>query len=264
MPPLFTTCPVAQRRAVRGVLTDIDDTLTQDGVIEPAALAALQRLRDAGLHVLAITGRPAGWSEPFARDVPLDAVVAENGGVALIPQPGGALRRAYAQDDETRRAHAQRLQAAAARVAAQVPDAVLSWDNPGRVTDIAFDHSERVQRDPAHVAQVAQLLRDEGLTVTISSIHVNAWLGTHDKLSGARWMLRELYRADLDGELERWVYVGDSTNDQVMFGHFPLSVGVANLARFADELHTWPAYLTAGERGDGFAEVARALLDARA
>jgi HAD superfamily hydrolase (TIGR01484 family) len=264
MPPLFSTCPLSRRRAVRGVLTDIDDTLTRDGAIEPAALAALQRLSAAGLHVLAITGRPAGWSEPFARVWPLDAIVAENGGVALIPQRDG-LHWAYAQDDEaTRAAHTRRLAAAAARVVEQVPDAVLSSDNPGRVTDIAFDHSEFVQRDSAHVARVAGLLRDEGLTVTVSSIHINAWLGNHDKLSGARWMLDSLYGIDLDTEPERWVYVGDSTNDQVMFGHFPLSVGVANLMRFAGELHTWPAYMTAGERGDGFAEVARALLDARA
>lgn len=263
MPPLFSTCPSLRLRAVRGVLTDIDDTLTKDGAIEPAALAALQRLRAAGLHVLAITGRPAGWSEPFARAWPLDAIVAENGGVALIPRPDG-LRWAYAQDEATRADHARRLAGAAARVVEQVPDAVLSTDNPGRVTDIAFDHSEFVQRDAAHVARVAQLLRDEGLTVTVSSIHINAWLGGHDKLSGARWMLDELYGATLDAEPERWVYVGDSTNDQVMFGHFPLSVGVANLMRFAGELHTWPAYLTAAERGEGFAEVAHALLDARA
>jgi HAD superfamily hydrolase (TIGR01484 family) len=264
VPPPITAMPPAARAAVRGVLTDIDDTLTKDGAIEPAALAALHALRAAGFHVLAITGRPAGWSEPFAKAWPLDAIVAENGGVALIPRPG-SLRWAYAQTDESIREHqARRLAAAAARVIEQVPDAVLSADNPGRVTDIAFDHSEFVQRDAVHVARVAQLLRDDGLTVTVSSIHINAWLGSHDKLSGARWMLDTLYGIDLDAEPERWVYVGDSTNDQVMFGHFPLSVGVANLMRFADELHTWPAYMTAGERGDGFAEVARALLDARA
>ncbi|HPO19553.1 MAG TPA: HAD family hydrolase, partial [Rubrivivax sp.] len=68
---------------------------------------------------------------------------------------------------------------------------------------------------------------------------------------------------ELDAELERWVYVGDSTNDQLMFGHFPLSVGVANLRRFAAQLHTWPAYLTEGERGEGFAQLAAALLAAR-
>ncbi len=61
----------------------------------------------------------------------------------------------------------------------------------------------------------------------------------------------------------RWACVGDSTNDQDMFGHIPLSVGVANLMRFADQLTVWPAYLTRGERGEGFAEVADALLGAR-
>jgi hydroxymethylpyrimidine pyrophosphatase-like HAD family hydrolase len=74
-------------------------------------------------------------------------------------------------------------------------------------------------------------------------------------------MVRRLYGRDLDVERERWVYVGDSTNDQQMFGWFALSVGVANLRRFAAELHTWPAWITDGERGDGFAEVARRLLD---
>jgi HAD superfamily hydrolase (TIGR01484 family) len=263
MPPLFSTCPPDRRRAVRGVLTDIDDTLTRDGAIEPAALAALQALRAAGLHVLAITGRPAGWSEPFATAWPLDAIVAENGGVALIPQNGG-LRWAYAQADEAIREHqVRRLAAAAARVVERVPDAVLSTDHPGRVTDIAFDHSEFVQRDAAHVARVAQLLRDDGLTVTVSSIHINAWLGSHDKLSGARWMLDTLYGVQLDAEPQRWVYVGDSTNDQAMFGFFPLSVGVANLRDFAAQLHTWPAYLTEGARGEGFAQVAARLIDAR-
>jgi HAD superfamily hydrolase (TIGR01484 family) len=265
MPPLFATCPTPRLRAVRGVLTDIDDTLTRDGAIEPPALAALQALRAAGLHVLAITGRPAGWSAPFARDWPLDAIVAENGAVALIHAPDApdGLRWAYAQDEATRARHTQRLAAAQAAVRAAVPDAVVAADSPGRVTDIAFDHSEDVQRDAAHIERVAEAMRAQGLTVTVSSIHVNGWYGPHDKLSGARWMLRELYGADLDAELDRWVYVGDSTNDQVMFGHFPLAVGVANLLHFADQLHTWPAWLTAGERGAGFAEVAQALLDAR-
>lgn len=263
MPPLFATCPAPQRRAVRGVLTDIDDTLTKDGAIEPAALAALHALRDAGLHVLAITGRPAGWSEPFARDWPLDAIVAENGAVALIHDEPHGVRWEYAQDGATRQRNADRLAAASARVQREVPDAVVAADSAGRVTDISFDHSEFVQRDAAHVARVAALMRALGLTVTVSSIHINGWFGTHDKLSGARWMLHRLYGLDLDAERERWVYVGDSTNDQAMFGYFPLSVGVANLMRFADELQTWPAYLTASERGAGFAEVAQALLAAR-
>ena len=63
--PLAELVP-ARLRAARGVLTDIDDTLTRDGAIEPVALAALQRLHAQGVPVIAITGRPSGWSEPFA------------------------------------------------------------------------------------------------------------------------------------------------------------------------------------------------------
>ena len=107
------------------------------------------------------------------------------------------------------------------------------------------------------------LMQREGMNATVSSIHINGWYGEHTKLSGARWMLQRLYGRELDAELERWVYVGDSTNDQVMFDHFPLSVGVANLRRFADQLHTWPSYLTKGERGAGFAEIAARLLEVR-
>ena len=137
---------------------------------------------------------------------------------------------------------------------------MLAQDSPGRVTDIAIDHSEFAHLDTNAIQRVVALLQREGMNATVSSIHINGWYGDHSKLSGARWMLQRLFGRPLDSEVERWVYVGDSTNDQAMFGHFPLSVGVANLRRFADQLHTWPAYVTQGERGEGFAEVAARLL----
>jgi hydroxymethylpyrimidine pyrophosphatase-like HAD family hydrolase len=102
------------------------------------------------------------------------------------------------------------------------------------------------------------------MNATVSSIHINGWFGTHTKLSGARWMVQRLFGRELDDELERWVYVGDSTNDQLMFGHFPLSIGVANLRQFEAQLEVWPRFITQHERGRGFAEVADALLRARA
>ena len=162
-----------------------------------------------------------------------------------------------------RAANLLRLRAAAARVLAEVPGARLARDSAGRVTDIAVDHAEFAQLDDAAVAQVVALMRAEGMNATVSSIHVNGWFGDHDKLSGARWFLRRRLGVDLDAQTDRWVYVGDSTNDQRMFGHFPWSVGVANLLDFAADLHVWPAFLTEGERGAGFAEVAAALLAAR-
>ena len=255
--------PTVQANAVLGVFTDIDDTLTRDGAIEPAALTALSLLRAAGIPVIAITGRPMGWSLPFASGWPVAAIVAENGAVAMFRQ-GDALATEYAQDEATRTRNAERLRAVAAKVLREVPGAALATDSPGRITDIAIDHSEFARLDEAQIAHVVAVMQREGVNATVSSIHINGWYGEHTKLSGARWMLRRLFGRELDAEVERWVYVGDSTNDQLMFGHFPLSVGVANLRRFADQLHTWPAYITEGERGAGFAEVARALLAVRA
>ena len=254
---------LADRRAVLGVLTDIDDTLTHEGAIEPAALQALHDLQAAGLPVIAVTGRPLGWSRPFAMDWPVQAIVAENGAVALW-QEAGVLQIDYAQDAATRAANTPRLQAAAASVLATVHGATLARDSAGRLTDIAIDHAEFAQLDAAAVAQTVHLLQDQGLNVSVSSIHINAWFGDHDKWSGARWAVQQRLGRALGDEVGRWVYVGDSPNDQAMFGRFPLSVGVANLMDFAGSLHTWPAYLAAGARGQGFAELARLLLAARA
>ena len=261
-PAPWRTCSAHRLRSVRGVLTDIDDTLTHDGAIEPRALAALHALRAAEIPVIAITGRPMGWSEPFALQWPVAAIVAENGAVALRAE-GGRLHVEYSQDDDTRRRNALRLTQVAQRVLRGVPGTTLAQDSAGRVTDIAVDHSEFARLEPGDIERVVDVMGSEGMNATVSSIHINGWFGDHTKLSGARWMLRRLFGRALDDELERWVYVGDSTNDQLMFGHCPLSVGVANLRHFARQLHTWPAYITDGERGAGFAEVARAVLAAR-
>jgi HAD superfamily hydrolase (TIGR01484 family) len=248
---------------VAGVLTDIDDTLTSDGAITADALDALQQLRTAGVPVFAVTGRPMGWSEPFARTWPIDAIVAENGAVALFRDAAGELHIEYAQDEPTRRTNAQRLRAVAERVLREVPGSVLARDSAGRVTDIALDHSEFVRLSVSQIDAALALMRGSGMTATVSSIHINGWFGTHDKLSGARWIVQRLLGRRLDDERERWLFVGDSTNDQLMFEHFALSIGVANLLRFANALDVWPAYLCDGERGAGFSQVVQRLLRAR-
>jgi len=254
--------PRAAAAGVLGVLTDIDDTLTRDGAIETAALQALHDLAAAGLPVIAVTGRPMGWSEAFAMAWPVRAIVAENGAVALW-RDGDALQLAYAQDAATREVNARRLRAAADRVLTEVPAATLARDSAGRVTDIAVDHSEFAHLDEVAVARVVAIMQAEGMNATVSSIHVNGWFGEHDKWSGARWAVQQRLGRVLDEELPHWVYVGDSTNDQVMFARFPLSVGVANLRHFAAQLHTWPRYITDAERGEGFAQVVFHLLQAR-
>jgi HAD superfamily hydrolase (TIGR01484 family) len=261
--PVPLAClPDTALRDVRGVLTDIDDTLTTAGAITADALGALQRLRDAQVPVVAITGRPLGWSEPFARGWPVDAIVAENGAVALL-RDGDSLRIEYVQDAAIRQRNVERLRVAANRILQDVPGARLARDSAGRVTDIAIDHAEFAQLAPAQIARVVALMRKLGMNASVSSIHINGWYGDHGKLSGARWIVKLLYGVDLDAAADRWVYVGDSTNDQQMFGHFRLSVGVANLRQFAQDLSVWPAYLTVGERGAGFAEGADRITEAR-
>jgi HAD superfamily hydrolase (TIGR01484 family) len=255
--------PAQARARIHGVLTDIDDTLTTEGAITPDALHALHRLRSAGLPVLAITGRPAGWSEAFALDWPVGAIVAENGAVALWRGNDGELCRAYLQDVQTRATNFQRLQAVAQLVLAELPQARLAGDSPGRETDIAIDHSEFAHLSEGEIEQVVRIMKAQGLNATVSSIHINGWIGEHDKLVGARWIVRERLGRSLDDELDRWVYVGDSTNDARMFAHFPHSVGVANVARFWEALAHHPRYVAQGERGAGFAEVAAAVLEAQ-
>ncbi len=252
--------PLAQRQGIRGVLTDIDDTLTQDGAIMPQALRALGRLRSAGLPVIAVTGRPAAWSAPFALQWPITGIVAENGAVALWRGAQGELCKDWLQDAATRAAHAARLQLAAADVLRQLPHARLATDSAGRETDIAIDHAEHTPLAPADIERVCAILRGHGLTATVSSIHINGWIGDHHKWIGAQWAVRLWLGRELAPEIARWVYIGDSANDEVMFQHCTHSVAVANIAPHWCKLHHFPRYVAAGERGIGFAELTTALL----
>ena len=247
---------------IHGVLTDIDDTLTCNGSIEPVALDALQRLHEAGVPVLAITGRPAGWSEPFARVWPVLGIVAENGSVCLQKRDG-TLTKTYTQSACQRTEQHVRLQAVLNDIETRVPGAHRARDSAGRETDIAIDHSEFHRLDAVRIQQVLALMHSAGLSATVSSIHINGWFGAHSKYTGACWALQALMGVDLPAEQDSWVFVGDSPNDQVMFQHLPLSVGVANIRHFEGSLVHAPRWVTASERGAGFAEVANAVLATR-
>ena len=152
------------------------------------------------------------------------------------------------------------MQQVLAQIEREVPGARRATDSPGRETDIAIDHSEFTHLPQDAIDHAVRIMRDAGMNATVSSIHINGWFGAHNKLEGARWIVRELWGRDLDAEMDRWVYVGDSTNDQLMFQHFAHSVGVANVARFVPQLQHLPRHVTQGERGAGFAELVQAIL----
>ena len=275
--------PVEQRRNIIGVFTDIDDTLTTHGSITPDALQALTDLKAAGLHVIPITGRPVGWAEPLAARLPVDAIVVENGAVALkmVESEGVSadlakntaqigmqpayllpkvLSKLYQQDVATRTDNRARMAHIAQQVLAQVPSAVLSRDHAGRETDLAFDYQEFENLPPETVQDILAVLKQAGMQTTVSSIHIHGCFGQFDKWLGAQWIVRELFERELADELDNWVFVGDSGNDQAMFRHFKHSVGVANIRHCAAQLQYLPRYVTQTERGAGFVEVARTVL----
>src|SRR5499426_2754354 len=107
--------PVAARRGIRGVLADIDDTLTTDGKLSAEAYGALERLQRAGFLVVPVTGRPAGWCDHIARMWPVDAVVGENGAFYFF-YANGRLERRFQQDEASRAEKRSRLKAIAEKI----------------------------------------------------------------------------------------------------------------------------------------------------
>ncbi|HEY6967088.1 MAG TPA: HAD-IIB family hydrolase [Burkholderiales bacterium] len=245
---------------LRGLLFDIDETLTTEGRLTAEAYAAMERLKRAGRLVVPITGRPAGWCDHIARMWPVDAVVGENGAFYFCFS-GGRLHKRFQDAEDVRAANRSRLQAIGARILAQVPGCALASDQPYRETDLAIDYCEDVPTLPlAAAARIAELMRAEGLTAKISSIHVNGWFGAYDKLAMTRLLLAERFSTDLVAANARLAFAGDSPNDAPMFAFFENSVGVANVARFAGSLEAEPKFVTRGRSGSGFAELAAHLL----
>jgi HAD superfamily hydrolase (TIGR01484 family) len=257
--------PDATLAHITGLFLDIDDTLTTEGKLPADAYAALEALQRSGLRVIPITGRPAGWCDHIARMWPVDAVVGENGAFYFWhDEQGRKLRQRFLADEATRAANAARLKEIAGAILEAVPGCALASDQFCRIADIAIDFCEDVPALPRQeVDRIATLMRDAGMTAKVSSIHVNGWFGDYDKLGMARMLMRERYGVDLDAERERYLFIGDSPNDEPMFAYFPNAVGVANVADFTDRMRHAPAYVTGARCGAGFVELARRLLAVR-
>jgi hypothetical protein len=256
--------PDALLAGARGVLADLDETITTRGRLEVGAFAALARLHAAGLWVLVVTGRSAGWCDHLARTWPLDAVVAENGGLWFACRNGRVVKH-YVATEAERAAQRARLQAALRNVLAAVPGARTAADQPYRETDIAIDWNEDVPRlADAEVERALAILRDAGARTTRSNVHLHGSFGEHDKLTTTAAALRSRFGVELERVRDELLFVGDSQNDAPMFRFFTrTSVGVANVRDCIARLDTPPAYVTEAERGDGFIELADRLLAAR-
>ncbi|HEX4780830.1 MAG TPA: HAD-IIB family hydrolase [Usitatibacter sp.] len=257
--------PVEVRGRVRGVLTDIDDTLTTHGRLFARSYTALERLQNAGLLVIPVTGRPAGWCDHIARMWPVDAVVGENGAFWFRHDPkAGRLVKRYVIGEEERLRRGRKLLDIAGTILKEVPGCAISSDQQYREADLAIDFREDVaELGRLEVGRIVEIMEKEGLTAKVSSIHVNGWFGDYDKLSTTKLMMREDFGIDLESERDAFVFAGDSPNDQPMFAFFPNAVGVANVLQMADLMRDFPAWITPSAGAAGFAELADALIPTR-
>ncbi|MEM9865979.1 MAG: HAD-IIB family hydrolase [Myxococcota bacterium] len=236
---------------IRTVALDVDDTLTRDGIVEAVAFDALHRLRSAGYRLVAATGRPLGWAEVIAHLWPVDTAVGENGAGWFTRDEHGALQEHYFVSDAERRAIKGAHETILHAVAERLPHVKVSHDARLRRLDLAFDVGEHVKLPPADVATLEALIRELGATPVTSSVHCHAALGSWNKFEALQAALPDFNAASL-------VYIGDSPNDEPAFAGLANSVGVANVS--AHRFQNPPAYVTQGDRGEGFAEFASHLL----
>ncbi|HEY3911616.1 MAG TPA: HAD-IIB family hydrolase [Stellaceae bacterium] len=252
----FEHFPAARLGAVRFVLTDIDDTLTEGARLPAAAYGALERLHDAGVRVIPVTAAPAGWCDLICRMWPVAAVIGENGGLCFRHElETGLTERCYWAPERERRQYVGQFRELTERIAAMVPRSALAADQAYRETTVAFRNVE-----PLLSQRIAAALAQAGMRTVVNSLWVLGWFGEFDKLAMTRRMLAELFATDIERDRDAFIYVGDSLNDEPMFGFFPNSVGVATVRRYVDRMATPPRWVTAGGGGSGFVEVANALL----
>jgi HAD superfamily hydrolase (TIGR01484 family) len=255
--------PWDQLKGVRFLLTDIDDTLTEDGRLPASSLAAIERLDHAGIRVVPITGRPAGWCDHIARMWTVQGVVGENGAFYFAyDRNKRQMNQIFVKDEQERKQDRLKLDQIKERVLREIPGAGIASDQEFRIADLAIDFCEDVAPlSGDEIRRIVQIFEEAGATAKISSIHVNGWFGSYDKLTMTRRCLRDLFDVDIDKDNQQIAFMGDSPNDVPMFSFFQNSVGVANIRDF--KLRSTPKWITEKRSARGFAEFSELLLRAR-
>ena len=255
--------PLSQRSVIQYVLCDIDDTLTINGRLPAAAYAAMERLEGAGIRVIPITGRPAGWCDHMARMWPIAGLVGENGAFYFrYDATQRRMVRRYWKTDDERHKDRARLDRIQKGILDAIPGCRVSADQSYREADLAIDFCEDVPALPmVDVEKIVQHFEQAGARAKISSIHVNGWFGDYDKLAMTQLFFREQLNGELEAIRNNVVFAGDSPNDEPMFAYFPHAVGVANVRDFVDRMTHPPTWVTLNEGGFGFAEMVAVLLD---
>jgi HAD superfamily hydrolase (TIGR01484 family) len=259
--------PDDRAKRVRYVFTDLDDTLTTDGQLGPEAYAALWKLTQAGIQVVVVSGRPAGWCDHLARMWPVAGVIGENGALYYrYERTTRTLSRKYLLHPDERQLAQKKLARLEKQILKAVPAARVAADQAFRLHDLAIDFAEDVGPLPkADVARIAELFEKAGAVAKVSSIHVNGWFGAYDKITMIQKFAEEVWGQRFDNKRRREaaLYVGDSPNDEPAFAFFENAVGVAGIRGFVDQMAHPPSYVTRGDGGAGFVQLAQKLIRAR-
>jgi HAD superfamily hydrolase (TIGR01484 family) len=251
-----------EARGLRGLLFDLDDTLLSHGVLTRAAYDALWRLHEAGLLLVAVTGRPGGWGELLVRQWPIDGCVAENGAVHLVRE-GRGIARVEACSPEERAARTARLARLVERVRHVVPEATLTDDARARVSDVTWDVGELVTLPDDRVRLIAREIAEAGARSTQSSVHLHATYDLDDKATGSVRFCARRFGEDPGAALTHFAFAGDSGNDAACFAAFHTTFGVSNVRASLGRLSRTPRYVATRPMGEGFAEIASELLAKR-
>lgn len=245
---------------IKFLLTDIDDTLTDDGHLGPEAYESLWSLYRAGVHVIPITGRPAGWCEMIARQWPVSGVVGENGGF-YFRYHNKKMLRYFFFDHKTQTENRRKLEQLEKEILSKVPGCALASDQFCRLMDLAIDFCEDVPALPkSEVQKIVDIFHQHGAQAKVSSIHVNGWFGNYDKLTMTLTMLQKEFGVSAEEAKKVCAFTGDSPNDEPMFGYFPHSYAVANIQNFINDIQQKPAHIASKRGGLGFAEITKTLL----
>lgn len=236
------------------VFTDIDDTLTLNGKLLPNAYEALWKLKNAGIKVIPVTGRPAGWCEMIVRFWPVEAVIGENGGFYFYFDDK-TLKREFVNSKKERKENQEKLKKIEEEVLKTLPHAAIASDQFTRLMDLAVDHCEDIPPlTDSEVNKIVEIFEKHGAHAKISSIHVNGWFGKYDKVSMIKQYISEQMSETFKEVMEKSIFVGDSPNDAPNFEAFKYSIGVSNIKKYLDQIKTPPTFIAKHEGGDGFVE----------
>ncbi len=237
---------------LRLVATDMDGTLTQQGKFTASLLHAFEDLSAAGIPVLIVTGRSAGWVSGLVSYLPIVGAIAENGGL-FYPANSDRLVALTSIPDLAR--HRQQLEVAYQYLKSEFPHIEESTDNRFRITDWTFDNRDLTA---SQLERLEALCSSLGWGFTYSSVQCHIKPAAQDKATGLMQVLHDYFPQYAS---EQVLTVGDSPNDASLFNPqlFPLSVGVANVLEYAEELIYQPAYVTTDKEGKGFCELAQYL-----